>query len=1068
MNILGERNLSVIYMIHIRDVYEVPLFLSKDGIHSELNDFLESIQNNQLYGFRKLYNTNKEKFFVIINEMVLRGFKFTINNNLFPKINFDSSDYIVSKNPDDINFKKIDFELLGIGAFIKDFNIKYDSFFDNIPLEGFMYFNPKIDKMYLQKLFKNAGFEIKKNNICEKKENQNKQNDAEYFYISDYYIETKFNLFRIFCLKNNYFFMDELSFDIIYSLKNERGFGEKKILNILEIYQDWLMNEKKQYTKDLKIQNFDFSKYNLKIQSLFSESKYIKFVQYCNNQNIEFVSDLDSTVLFDFSKQHGVGKKKIEEVWQVLTRLQSNYDNSNDIFILDDNVYDELVLLDLSLNEYFDLFKINSKISEDLYLSDINNKKYVDLSHYCYLESLHLLERYLNDYKKIEIIFNNVIDDYIASEKDTYRVVLIDRIESGTTLEQVAEKLNLTRERVRQIANKILKKINIELDKAMFFSYLQLLFWDKQIIEREDFEKKFPKHYSILISIIKEEKTNLFWNRKFDFFSFSDIELQDPPLLNKQREYYLAKEVIADCLDYWGEVISGLDDVKVREILNRIYGYYDYGEILSKHKLTKTKAIEILLRYYLKDGIKLDDSGCDIVRKLTFEKFGINLYLDSARNIETKARNNENLILVDSKKFKYFKETPNILHLINKLERFIDGYFNIYNQIDSKILYSQFKDISAENEMLNEFGLYSLVKKYCQDKYTFAKGNEKCIYKSLTDRISRDEQLKSIFSSNRMVMTKQEITEKILWPLSKLENVIANSKSFFCGSVSKIYYCDYIDLNENEIMLLNQYYKKCQENDYCHLGKLFYELKFDPVFNKILKKYNIENGTDLGVLVKYINGVRVWYNIAFSIKSEKKNLLDILASKFPNIVYRNEIVEYLKENKYDDRQIAFAFSSIDSKNIFVNIDRECLVNSNEFSIDQSAVMSLLEYIGDKEYVLLSSLRGYRKHLPKINYKWTPILMAEILSKNGYKIISKYNKDYRYDYSIVVKESSEIETLADLVYMILINEYEGSHDIQTIVSYMNERKVFYNKVLPVEIVRDDRFYLDEFNVLHWRY
>lgn len=1047
------------------DVYELPLFLSKEDIHGKLKDFLESIQYDQITGFRKLYNSNKAEFFTLINEMVLRGFKFIIESNLFPKVNFDSSDYLVCKEPGNTKFQQIDFDVLGIGAIINDFDINDDSFFDKIPLDGFVFFNPQIDRQYLKALFENSGFEIINNGRIENKLNINEQNNLDQNYISDYYFEPKFNMFKNYCTIKNYKTMEDINLDIIYSLKYERGFGEKKIQQILEIYQYWLTNGEKVGIKDIKSKKIDFTKYNFRIESLFKEPKYNRFLQFCNNQNIKLVSDLEDSVLFNFSKQYSVGKKKVDEVWQVLMELENKYTSENDVFIID--AYDKLISLELSVNEYFEIFNIDSNISVELYLSDLHNHKYTDLAKYCSFDLLHLLEKCLNGYPKIETIFNNAIDRVVMS-KNTYKVVLLDRIEGNKTLEQVADELEITRERVRQISKNILKKINAILHKELFFSYLQLLFWDKQIIVRDDFIKVFPKHYATLISMIEEENTNLFWNTKFDFFSFSEIELLDPPILNEQREYYLAKDVINECIDYWGEIINDLDEKKVRKILIEVYGFHDYGEILTKYRLTKVKCIQILLQYYLTDGIKFDDNGCNIIKKMMFEKFGIDMYSDSTRTIEAKARTNGELILVGPKEFKYFQETPNIISLVEDIEIFIDKYFDTHDVIDSKFLFNVYKEKNIENDISNDFTLYSLIKKYCRDKYTFSKGNEMCIYKSSNVRVLREEQLKAIFNSNCIVMKKQEIIEHLLWPTSKLENVIGISKSFFCGSLSKIYCCDYVILNEEEISLLNLYYDRCRENDYCHLNKLFYELKFDPIFNKILQKYNIENGTDLGVLLKYVNGVRAWYYIAFSKESEKKNILDVLVSRFPNIVYRNEIVEYLKENKYDARQITFVFSSIENKNVFFNIDRECFVNSNSFSIEASAVNSLLDYIGNQEYILLNSLRGYRKQLPKINYKWTPILMAAVLSKNGYRIISKLNKDYRYDYSIVVKTDSKIESLADLVYKILINEYEGSHDVQSIINYMNERKVFYNKVLPYEILRDKRFNVDEFNILHWRY
>ena len=177
------------------EIYELPPFLSKIDIHRNLKDFLASIENDQLSGFRQLYINDKSRFFAIINEMILRGFKFTIDNALFPKTNFDNSDYIVCKEPRNKGFLKIDFDVLGIGGIINEFTIADDSFFNKIPLDSFSYFNPRIDKQYLKALFQKNGFEIKKycvnENEIEKKEND----DLSKNYILDYYYEGKFKFF---------------------------------------------------------------------------------------------------------------------------------------------------------------------------------------------------------------------------------------------------------------------------------------------------------------------------------------------------------------------------------------------------------------------------------------------------------------------------------------------------------------------------------------------------------------------------------------------------------------------------------------------------------------------------------------------------------------------------------------------------------------------------------------------------------------------------------------------------------------------------------------------------------
>ena len=1123
------------------DVYELPIFLSYEEINWQLKCFLDEIKDDPMTGFRNLYSSSKAAFFNTINEMILRGFKFKIDSNLFPKINFDNSDYLECSNGEGYQFRRIDFDALGIGQVISDFEINNDLFFHKVPIDGFCYFNPSLDKKYLVDLFLEAGYKVicsdksssfvrkinldnntdnsksstkiseyfnepkynlfrkfcnrkhyrtlddlsvyiicsfeqekhfgekKIRDILEKYENyltaNNKNEEKSSLKISDYFYESRYNLFRDFCERNNYGSLDDLSWDIIYSLEHEKYFGEKKIKDILNKYNNYLKSANK-YKKE-RFKGKEFSKYQFRIESIFANEKFRNFLNFCERKHIKLVSDLSEDILEEYENQKGVGDRRMNMIKGKLLDLKRSYIvNDSDTFHIE--YYEELVNFDISVNEYFQLFNINYEVIADLYLSDLQDKKYADIAEYCPIDILILLEKSLNRYSDVETILNQAIEEAIDN-KELYRAIVEKRIEWGETLESVAQGFDITRERIRQLSNKIIETISRILESECFFSYLRLLFWDKEILFKDDFESAFPRHYKTLAKLIEEGKTKLYWNEKFGFYSFSEIDLIDPPILNDQNEYYFTNDLVNECLSYWGGIIDDLNEKTILNILCDTYGFTVYGEFLFKHKIRKNKCVEVLLRYYFNDGIKLDEKGCEAIRKMANNKLNFDMSLDSDRALESMARNNEKLILCAPLTFRYYNESKDHAELIEKVDAFIDDYFIHNSLIHSDLLFNHFRNICIELDILNDTELYSLVKMYRQDKYTFSKGNEMCIYKSEGERISRDAQLLNLFSSKqRIMLTKQEILEKLHWPAFKLENTIAESRtSFACGSSSKVYCLSYIELDSQEIQILRNHYQMCQENDYCFLNKLYYDLKFDPVFNKTLKKYQIDNGTDLGILMKYISGVRTWFNIAFSIESKKKNVYDVLLSRFPDLTSRENVVNYLRDNNYENKRISNIVTVLEEKKLFVSIDRDDYVNKNTFSVDGSDVAALLEYIGDDEYVLLNTLRGYRSQLPKINYKWTPILMAEILSNNGYRVVLKKNRDYRYDYSIVVKDNSIIRTISDLIYKILKEEYKGSYDISSIVKYMNERKVFPNKVLPYEVSKDPRFEIDEFDILHLR-
>ena len=131
------------------DYVIIPDWFTNDNIKNSKilrHFFSENNINTQkidLNIFRQYYKKDKLKFFSIIDEMGLRGFDFSSNksNNLLPKIKISKETLFINCLQDSKKYEKIDFERIGIANFINRYLVKSDIFFNNIPIDGFLYLN---------------------------------------------------------------------------------------------------------------------------------------------------------------------------------------------------------------------------------------------------------------------------------------------------------------------------------------------------------------------------------------------------------------------------------------------------------------------------------------------------------------------------------------------------------------------------------------------------------------------------------------------------------------------------------------------------------------------------------------------------------------------------------------------------------------------------------------------------------------------------------------------------------------------------------------------------------------
>lgn len=129
----------------------LPHFLKRVKIEEDKVD-LNYLRNN--------YREDKVACQKLIDEMALRGFSFVCkkSNNILPKGSINEDAIFIRSDMNGEKYKGIDFEGIGVADFVSRFSIKNDMFFNNIPIEGFLYLNKNINIDKLINEFEINGF----------------------------------------------------------------------------------------------------------------------------------------------------------------------------------------------------------------------------------------------------------------------------------------------------------------------------------------------------------------------------------------------------------------------------------------------------------------------------------------------------------------------------------------------------------------------------------------------------------------------------------------------------------------------------------------------------------------------------------------------------------------------------------------------------------------------------------------------------------------------------------------------------------------------------------------------
>ena len=1025
---------------------------------------------------RGIYIKDKDYFFQVVDELGLRGFQFVTEkkNNLLPNFTYDYKTFLYIEDNGN-RFTNIDFTRFGLGGFIQRFNVNSDLFFNKISVEAFNQLNKHINTEELKQTFIDLGFcicfsteeaEMVKENVIVDSNENNTFSQEEYLKnsisIAELFKENKYNAFRRFCSKKNISSIQSVTEQTLEEFGCMNGVGHARVKAVRERLVEILNSSYDNLTEHFVQKDNYFYSGTVSVETLFAARTYKLFLKYCHDQQLKIVGDITQAHIETFSKLPKIGKKKVQDVLDVLEKYKFTQEKLNDFIFYAGEMYP--YIKDMLVTDILNIYGFSIQTEIDYKMKDLEGVRIKDIG-LDHIEIIHLSNELQNQLTPLR-----TAEQLKSVLKDNDYQILEYRLIEQLTLEATAQVYGITRERIRQIERRAIESAFAYLKSNHFITLIKLLTGATDYIFKKDLKYILEQQTDFVLGLLKTKYSPFTYFESLDIFVInSEVEKE----LNEIEQYI---ETLPEYFNLHSDtdLVEKLQDLGFGEHAEELAvnfliqnGFRQYGIYFSKGNLTITTSLEILFKNHIDKPVRLDEDGVRYIVSLADKLLNYQLD-DTGRQIEARIRDVDNIILVDRLTFQWFNEADFESELIDEIDDYMAERLDKFSVVNAEEIYDHFKGQIDKNKIKNKIHLYSIIKYYLNDDYNIGQGNTLNIYMKAEERINTEDTLIKVVNSFGGSCTKEEIREVTKWPFYKIELTISKSNKIISWGKNTVILIDTLDLTQSQKQRLLDLSEKCLSKGYSSASIIYNELKFNRDLAVLINEKDMDDHFKLSGLIKALNPSILGHtNFLYKENSEVKSIEELIIHTFKGETTRNEMKDLMEEYGYKDMMISAVFKNIFNEGLFIEISRGELYPSDKLNLTDEDIDEVKKYVDEqmdgKEYLCMSKLKGYRRKLPSIDLIWSPYLIKSILVKDGgYRQITKEYNDYRYDELIIVKAESEIHTFDDLVYFILKEEYEGAwheipiYDFLANKSVLRQQVVDVKKVLPYEIKRKSQY------------
>lgn len=624
-----------------------------------------------------------------------------------------------------------------------------------------------------------------------------------------------------------------------------------------------------------------------------------------------------------------------------------------------------------------------------------------------YLFELDMIKNLYDD--RVVVNYKSIKGEIYKYLKENEAEIVLKRI-SGKTLEEIGESLNLTRERIRQIESRGIKRLYFEKFKEDFFLDIFL----KYDVNRESF-----------LSVLKEEET----------YNYLNLRYRDE--LNKVKNLRRPIEEI-------------LEDEEIPINIRRNFEKFIYKKYITYGKerilFGRASFIDYLIKHFASEDISYDEF------KEIYDMFLKDLGYEEEENLkildrgyENRIRDSMNVLWKPGRKFRYYNILGyNFKELLETLN--LNQYEN--EEYSSLKFFKMYPNLMELYDIRDEYELHNLLKKICtEDKYPKIKFNRMPTIEFGT--VDRELQVKS-FLSLLSPISKQDFIKEyedyygVDSKTFSANNYLLCIEKYYCNGIYDIKFEEYDEniLSNIRELLSEELYTVQEVKE--KFKKAFPDYKGELLNPLIIKKLDYKISGGYLIRNQYSSASNYFFKI---LQKDEIIKLDNISSRIKRLPM---FLSQLYKLKEDYEIIEFL------PNYFIKFSKLEKLGITKEDLRQYC-LDVLSFIGKNKYFTLFSLKkeGFYHELDELgfeDYFYTSILIED-RKRISYKRIGKNKLMYSnneganfesfLEYIVYQQEKLYIEIyeLNDL----LKEKYNLQFNTSELIGFIRNTSMYYDPV-----------------------
>lgn len=606
------------------------------------------------------------------------------------------------------------------------------------------------------------------------------------------------------------------------------------------------------------------------------------------------------------------------------------------------------------------------------------------------------------------------------SEKQKICTVKVAR---GATLQCVGDELGITRERVRQICNKINRILRISSIKVAE----SILVDGAASISIEDVESIFNDEnlsYAC-ISALKECE-------EFTYVPFAEKFYKGLPNNWKQGLKMLEEDLVGEGMDFYAN-LEIIEDELARIGLS-CFDFYDFlsyllrnryrifGDFVVKGRQAYSAICLDVIKKYFPAGIKLDndENNPDMLklREVVKEEYGN--YELPPNNRAITARVTPRLILCDRGKYCLPDYIECTKELLNDIIRFINNskeqslyYYDIFNEFSGRLL--------MESNIDNYHFLHGVLRYMYPDEYQYGRD---AVIKQGGQKIPLEAKISDLIRHAGGPMTKSDIQKEIPYAYDvRLFNAVSREPGLIQWGHNIFNHIDNVKCSDEDRGRLRQIIIGITDSrqGYCNERELmaivqrkFPEFVQQNSIQEVLSLYNV-------VACIFADEFRFSRPHIASVDFPEIELTNINVARYflgdvDSFTY-SHLIKLANKCWWSDSTITSVLVPLEREYIRLNEEeyiKKSLVNVSEETVD--AMDSVIAAnMGTGIYVALFAAFNFDNY-PDIGYRWNEFVLHSMIVgySKKYRIVEPRMRDRRYKRGIIIARDNPCTSFEELV------------------------------------------------------